>query len=242
MLPEPLRSLCRPWPGTCQICGTWPTATLCASCVVRFAPARLRCGACARPLTGERCLACVGAPPSPDGPTRCVVAVDYGYPWDRLMARFKFQGEAGWARPFARLMLQADGAAEALGASDWIAPIPLTPARLAERGHHPPWELTRAITRLMPRPRCADALQRIGEGPSQHSLGRAERLRNLVGAFVVPEARRKLLQGARVVLIDDVTTTGATLLAAAMALRAAGVAHVDAVVFARTPSPGEAPA
>ena len=171
--------------------------------------------------------------------TACAVAVDYAYPWDRLIARFKFQGEPGWAQPFAGLMLDAPGATDLLDSADWIAPVPLTPARLAERGHHPPWELAKALARLHPRPALADALTRLSDGPAQHRLARQERLRNLRGAFAVPLDGLQRLRDARVLLVDDVTTTGATLAAAAQALRAAGAARVDALVFARTPAPHE---
>lgn len=225
------------WPGACHVCGRWPTAPVCAACIARFAQPLPRCPGCAAPLAGDRCTACVAHPAAPGGPDRCVVAVDYRYPWDALIARLKFHGDTGWAGPFADLMLRAPGARELLDGCDCIAPVPLTPARLAERGQHTPWELVKALVRRHPRPARADALARLSDGPAQHRLARAERLRNLAGAFVVPPQRLAALAGRRVLLVDDVTTTGATLLAAAQALRAAGVSGVDALVFARTPGP-----
>ncbi len=234
------------WPSACHVCARWPTAPLCAACVARFASPLARCPRCAAPWAQGFCAACVSSPPPADGPGRCIVAVDYGYPWDTLIAGFKFRGQAGWAGPFADLMLRADGASALMQDCELIAPVPLTPARVASRGHHAPWELAKALARNPAAPRsaparlCADALVRLSEGPPQHRLGRAERLRNLAGAFAVPPQRATALAGLRVLLIDDVTTTGATLLAAAGALRAAGAAGVDALVFARTPAPGEA--
>ncbi len=230
------------WPSACQVCGQWPATPLCEACIARFAPPSPRCRGCAAPLTAGFCTACAAHPRAPDGPADCVVAVDYGYPWDALIARFKFRGEAGWAGPFAQLMLHAPGARDLLDGCDWVAPVPLTASRLATRGHHPPWELVKALCRGHPRPRSADALVRLSDGPPQHRLARAERLRNLAGAFAVPPQRLAAMAGARVLLVDDVTTTGATLVAAAQALHAAGVARVDALVFARTPAPGDPPA
>ena len=84
-----------------------------------------------------------------------------------------------------------------------------------------------------------DILTRLSDGPAQHRLARQERLRNLRGAFTAPIESLSQLRDARVLLVDDVTTTGATLAAAAQALRAAGAARVDALVFARTPAPRE---
>jgi ComF family protein len=234
------------WPSSCHVCGAWPTTTLCAACVARFLNPLPRCPRCAMPLAQGFCTGCVACPPPPEGPDRCVVAVDYGHPWEGLIASFKFRGQAGWAGPFAALMHRAEGACELVQGCDLIAPVPLTAARLAARGHHAPWELAKALARQHagahgpPARLCADALVRLSDGPPQHRLGRAERLRNLAGAFAVPPRRATALAGRRVLLIDDVTTTGATLLAAARALRAVGVAGVDALVFARTPAPGEA--
>ncbi len=226
------------WPSQCRVCGQWPARPLCTACRQRFAPVRPRCPHCAAPLDGASPCPCLTQPVEP-ALTACAVGVDYAYPWDRLIARFKFQGEPGWAQPFAKLMLDAPGAIALLDGADWIAPVPLTPARLAERGHHPPWELAKAIARLHPRPLRADILTRLSDGPAQHRLARQERLRNLRGAFTAPIESLSRLRDTRVLLVDDVTTTGATLAAAAQALRAAGAARVDALVFARTPAPRE---
>jgi ComF family protein len=236
----------RNWPSACHVCGRWPSAPLCAACVARFTRTDVPCPRCAAPLSQGLCTGCVTSPPAPDSPRRCIAAVDYGYPWQALIAAFKFRGQAGWADPFADLMLRADGACALVQGCDLIAPVPLTAARLADRGHHAPWELAKAVARRhatatrASTPLCADALVRLSDGPPQHRLGRAERLRTLNGAFAVPAHRATTVSGRRVLLIDDVTTTGATLLAASRALHAAGAASVDALVFARTPAPQEA--
>ncbi len=226
------------WPSQCRVCGQWPARPICTACRQRFAPIRPRCPLCAAPLEGASPCPCL-AHPVESALAACSVAVDYAYPWDRLIARFKFQGEPGWAQPFAGLMLDAPCATTLLDGADWIAPVPLTPTRLTERGHHPPWELVKALARLHPRPALANTLVRLSDGLAQHRLARRERLRNLQGAFTVPIDGLPRLRSARVLLVDDVTTTGATLAAAAQALRAAGAARVDALVFARTPAPHE---
>jgi predicted amidophosphoribosyltransferase len=83
-------------------------------------------------------------------------------------------------------------------------------------------------------------LLRTRDTPSQRSLPRAERLANLVGAFAVEPLRAKELRGQRVVLIDDVMTSGASLHMAARVLRQAGVANVSALVLARTETGSDA--
>ena len=78
-------------------------------------------------------------------------------------------------------------------------------------------------------------LLRLQTTDAQSGLPRAQRLRNLQGVFAIEPGRAASLRGQRVVLLDDVMTTGATLHAAALALREAGAAHITAVVLARTP-------
>ena len=97
-------------------------------------------------------------------------------------------------------------------------------------------ELVKALRTLQPGSPAglADALVRLGDAPDQHSLPREQRLRNLRGAFAAHPDHVAQLQGRRVLLIDDVSTTGTTLRSAAMALRQAGAADVNALVIART--------
>jgi predicted amidophosphoribosyltransferase len=115
-------------------------------------------------------------------------------------------------------------------AADVITYIPPDPARLLVRGYHPAERLARELAN---RWSLADAalLVRAGTTPSARQVGlaRADRLRNARGAFVAVAATPK-----RVLLVDDVYTTGATVAAAATALRRAGAVDVDVVTFART--------
>ena len=169
----------------------------------------------------------------------CIAAVDYAYPWDALIARFKFRQEPGWAGPFARQMLQNTLARTLLSQCDLIAPVPLAPARLAERGYNQAWELVKALRRRCSPdarpPALADALVRLIEAPAQHRLSREQRLRNLQGVFAAHPLHARRLHDRHVLLVDDVTTTGATLQAAAQALVQAGATRVSALVFAHTP-------
>jgi len=230
------------WPATCQACGRWPASPVCDACAARFAPPRARCTGCgSRHLPqGDRCPDCASAT-TPSSLTACLAALDYAYPWDRLIARFKFEGEVGWAAVFARFMARAPGASAMLQGADLVTPVPLTARRVAERGHHPPWELIKALHALTPLPRHPALLMRLAEVPDQHSLPRARRLHNLAGVFAAHPLHAPRLRGRRVLLVDDVTTTGATLQTAARALRQAGAAQVDALVLARTPGALEPP-
>lgn len=163
----------------------------------------------------------------------CVAAVRYDYPWDALLARLKFQDEPGWAGPLAQLLERTGQDCGLLAACDALVPVPLSPRRLAERGYNQAWELARRLDR----PALPRALLRCVDSAPQHTLDRAERLIHLHGAFMVHPAWLDRVRGRRLLLIDDVVTTGATLQAAASALVQAGAASVDALVLAATPAP-----
>ena len=223
----------RKLPSQCAVCATWPAERLCDACMAQFARPQTRCMTCALPLHGGavQCGRCILHAPLLQ---RCVAAVDYGYPWAGVLAQFKFRGDPGWAPALARLMRSAPWAEPLLEQADVLIPVPLAKQRLSERGFNQAWELAR---QLQPDKAQAHLLLRVRAGEDQHVLGRSARLRNLHGAFVIDPLRRAELEAKRVLLIDDVMTTGATLHAAAAALHAAGVATVSALVLARVDDP-----
>lgn len=235
-LARPLQRL----PGTCQVCHRWPAQPICERCVARHVPAQARCQTCARPLVGDtqRCGECLTRPGGPVL-SACVAAVDYAYPWDGLIARFKFRDEPGLAGPMAALMREAPGASELLAHADLIVPIPVSRDRLAQRGYNQAWELVKALKQgggTGTAQAWPDVLERHGDTPDQHSLGKDQRARNLTSAFGPATRHAERLRGANVVLIDDVSTTGTTLRSAASALISAGARNVSALVLARTRS------
>lgn len=217
----------------CEVCRQWADAALCAHCVSRFAAAVPRCGRCGLRL-GLPAPACGGclrdAPPF----EQTVCAADYAFPWDALIAAFKFQGRPELATPLAERLLAAVRASPA-PLPGLVVPVPLAPARLAERGYNQAWELARRLASALGVAADARLLWRPADSPHQADLGRAERQRNLRSAFMVDPRRRSELRGARVALVDDVMTTGATAREAAAALLRGGVAVVDVWVVARTP-------
>ncbi len=225
-------------PSRCAVCHSWPQAPLCEDCISHFAQPLERCSTCALPLpattwasaptTGRRCGACLKSPPPLD---LCLSATAYAWPWVDLIAQLKFHGQPGWARTLGSLMLNAPWVEDTLAQADCVVPIPLSAERLAERGYNQSLLLAHQISAAKTQ---AELLLRTRHTPSQRTLPRAQRLANLTGAFAIDPLRMAEVRGQRVVLVDDVMTSGASLHTAALALREAGARHISAVVLART--------
>jgi ComF family protein len=157
--------------------------------------------------------------------------VAYAYPWSNLVADFKFRDQTGLTRAFATLLRATPWVEPALDAADLLLPMPLSSAKLARRGYN---QALLLALELSPAKVKREILLRIQDTPAQHTLKRAQRLNALDHAFAVDPLKADQVQGMRVVIVDDVMTTGASLYAAARVLRAAGASHVTGLVFART--------
>ena len=207
---------------------------VCEPCVTRFAQPVWRCTGCALALkTGisadiKRCGACIVKPPPWD---ECLAAVSYEFPWNNCIASYKFGNNPAWAKVFSLLLNSTSSIEQAVDRADLLIPVPLSTARLQHRGYNQALELCKHLSSDNT---DAHLLLRIKDTLTQSTLSRSERLKNVKTAFAIEPLRTKELQGKRIVLVDDVMTSGATLFAAAAALRQAGAAHITAVVFART--------
>ena len=218
-------------PAQCTVCHAWPARPVCAACLERFAPPCERCLGCALPVVPglTRCGACVLRPPPLDA---CHAAVNYAWPWSELIARWNFHQTPGWARPLSALLLHTPGVTLALAEAELLIPMPLSAERLRARGFNQALGLARCLD---PHKVQAQLLLRVRDTTAQNLLTRAERQRNVRDAFAVEPLRSGELPGRRIMLVDDVMTSGASLHAAARTLRAAGAQHITAVVVARTP-------
>lgn len=204
-----------------------------------FPPVCLGCGLLLRrgaSTTLPLCLDCTAEhEPLPPDRTVCdrIAAVHaYGGPLLRALHRLKFHGQPAWAGPLGATLAASPTLRQGW---DAVVPIPLHPRRLRERGYNQAALLARHARRQQGRPRPAIRprwLARIRCTAAQHRLPAEARQANLHGAFAVrcPSDVR----GHRILLIDDVTTTGATFRAAREALYAAGAAEVGALALLRT--------
>jgi len=227
-------------PPRCLACPA-PVASpghLCAECwaAMEFidAPICVRCGWPFDYDHGEDvlCAACMGRAPAFDA-ARAVFRYDDAS--RRLILALKHGDRLEGAPAFARWMVRAGG--ELLAKCDLVVPVPLHRRRLFWRRYNQAAVLAQAIAREIGLDYDPLVLVRQRATPSQGGLNRAQRRRNVRGAFACPPNRADRLGGRRVALIDDVMTTGATVEACARVLKRHGAAEVVVVTLARVVQP-----
>lgn len=182
-------------------------------------PTALMCPACA-PLL-ER-------PTSGRAPGSAAAAFLYGGPLADGLLRLKYAGRSELARPLGALLAHEAGAYA--GLVDRVIPVALHPSRLRARGYNQSALIARPVARALGVPLDTSSLRRLRPTRDQAGLPRSERRANVCAAFA---CRRSRTPGTRVLLIDDVVTTGATLAAARSALRDAGFDEVRTLALAR---------
>jgi ComF family protein len=211
--------------GSCYLCRGAASAILCAACEADLPRlAGPRCPRCALDSPrGELCGRCLTEAPHYDA---TVAALAYQFPADALVHALKFRGELALAGFLGKEILRNISLVEI----DCVVPVPLSAARLRERGYNHAGELARAIA---PRKLELALCERSRDTPPQMDLAFDERRRNVRGAFRCTRA----IAGASVAVVDDVMTTGATLNEVAKTLKDAGAARVVNWVLARTSRP-----
>jgi predicted amidophosphoribosyltransferase len=201
-----IHQLNRP-PSVCHICHAWPSQPLCVPCVERFAQPKRRCPSCALTHSPGQ-ISCRNCAEHPSPLDACVAAVSYDFPWTDCIARFKFMSEPSLGRNLANLMRHAPWIEPALEAASLVIPMPLTLARLRERGYNQALELARY---LAPGKTNTHTLLRCGDSAHQVGATRETRLAQVSDTFWLAPPYANLVRGQRIVLLDDVMTTGASL-------------------------------
>ena len=209
-------------PQRCLVCGRFGAA-LHEGCLEALPAAALpRCIRCWAPGPRSPCGACLAAPPAFEALRTPYLFVG---PARRALLEAKFRGVSALLEPLG------DAAAEAVPRGwvlDAVVPIPLHPARKRRRGFNQAELLARRVASRLELPLRPELLRRVRATEPQTGLGAEQRASNIDGAFAVVGE-----PPAAVLLVDDVSTTGATLAAVARALRAAGAERAYALAVAR---------
>ena len=239
------------FPGICLLCRrrSRRDVDLCGECEAALERNERACPVCAEPTspgstTGEICGSCIVAPP----PWAATVApFTYSPPLSRVVEGLKSGNGLREARILGGMLapaIQARYRGDVL--PDALIPMPLSRRRRRQRGYNQAELLAAVICREINRPVLKGRLVRLRHAPPQRTLPRSARLRNVRGAFDVrPPFRERVFARTaeampkRIALVDDVTTTGATVRAASETLRAAGVEEVHVWVAAKTVGPGD---
>jgi len=216
------------FPPTCVGCrarGTW----LCPACLRSVEALRLPvCAVCHQPVEDAAPHACRAA----GAALVTVSAVGvYAGPLRSAVHALKYEGRHAIASTLAPLLAERVGPRVVAG--DVLVAIPLHPTRQRERGYNQSAVVAAELARLLPLEPAPSALRRTRATADQVTLSREQRATNVRGAFAV---RAEDVRDRRVWLLDDVYTTGATLRAAAVALRAAGAREIRGAVVAMTRS------
>jgi len=191
------------------------------------------CAACGFPFDwppgeGALCGPCAARAPAFDTARSAFV---YAPESRRLILSLKHGGRVDGLAAFGGWMHRAGR--DMLAEADCLVPVPLHPRRLRQRRFNQLLLLAQSVARLSGVACDAHILMRRRPTPSQGGQSAKGRRRNVAGAFAVREAAKPRIKDARLILIDDVYTTGATLEACARALKRAGAARVDALTLAR---------
>ena len=187
------------------------------------------CPRCGLPgLDGGCCAACEREKPAYDA---TLALYDFVFPVDAMVHALKYRHRLSMASFFGAALAAR---AQDFGAhADLILPMPLHPRRLAERGFNQAVELARPLARVRGLPLGLAVVSKLRDIPAQAGLDREARLRNPRGVFECDMS----LHGQRVIVVDDVMTTGATLGELARTLKRQGASWVGNLVVARTPAP-----
>ncbi len=212
---------------------------VCGCCWARLAllPAP-RCVRCGHPTWGRTpCRWCAALPPFVRaGRSVCWATAGSGR---AIVHALKYAGWANVADGMAARMARLDWPPDVLEERAAVVPVPLAASKARQRGYNQCERLAHALAAHWHVPVWSDALARTRETRTQTRLGPDERAGNVRGAFLASRAARAELRGAHVVLVDDVVTTGATLVACAAALRDGGARVVSFVTFGRAPALGD---
>jgi ComF family protein len=226
-------------PTSCIGCKEFQTATICQKCRKRLNDCQIhRCAQCAIPTVPNQrnhlCIDCMIKKPSYDS-TLCLES--YGGFLTEAIHSYKYQHQIAIAHGLmdAWLEIHPKGLQNSEPV-DWILPIPMSQQKLHQRGFNQSWELCKIFSKKLKIKTNWKILNRIHIDGNQATSSKKERAQRLINVFSINPNKIELIKNKRIVLIDDVMTTGATLSVVAKLLKDFGAQSVHNWVILRTPN------
>lgn len=218
------------YPPFCCACGRGGDSHLCAKCVeeIRFIDLQ-HCLTCGTPTDKTTCPECEGREYAFE---RAASVGEYQGVLTKAIHAFKYDNRVALADKLAELMALGYANARFRERIDLVVPVPIHRSRLVERGFNQSEELAVRFCRLKRLPYRKDVLIKTQKTPHQVELSQDMRYSNVKGVFTA--GNREVIRGKRILLIDDVFTTGSTLSESAQVLMDAGAAGVYAYTLARS--------
>ena len=223
-------------PGQCvACCAGFRGQGLCPECLGALPYNHQHCRQCALPLAfaPDRpvlCGECLKHPPSFD---RVITPLRYQFPVNRLISRYKYSHQRSLGNPLIGVLITAVNvhlSNTPMLRPDILVPSPMHPAKQRKRGFNQAEDIAERLSTAIGVPWSVTLVRRQHSGTAQSGLNRQQRLANLRGAFEITDR-----PPARIAIIDDVVTTGATARTLAHALKTAGATEVEVWALARTP-------
>lgn len=218
--------------GTCILCGehTNRITDLCKACQRSLPWIEHHCRYCGEPLSGESdiCMACIQNRPSFSS---SFVPLVYQYPIDGLIQQYKNHARLSYGCVLGELMVDYLAPHQTRLSDTIVVPVALHPSKFRQRGFNQAMMLAETVAESLGNT-VVNALIRTRATNEQKRLDQKQRRRNMRGAFIA-----RPLNGERILLVDDVVTTGATVEAATQALIGAGASEVIITAVAKTPVP-----
>jgi len=226
-------------PTSCIGCKEFQTATICQKCRKRLKDSQIyRCAQCAIPKAPNEknhlCFDCLKKKPSYDA-TICLDS--YGGFLTEAIHSYKYQYQIAIAHGLLDAWLEIHPKnIHDRQSVDWILPIPMSQTKLHQRGFNQSWELCKIFSKKLKIKTNWKILNRIHIDGNQATASKQERAQRLLNVFSISPNKIELIKNKRIVLIDDVMTTGATLSVVAELLKDFGAQSVHNWVILRTPN------
>lgn len=224
-------------PTVCMVCENTQSKLLCANCLTKIKERgyiqKYLCAICGIPIAPHQsiCKACLVDPPNYDS----TFYIDsYDGVLQNAMHALKYQQRLACAVGFAYLWNQSAKILDSENSIDFLLPVPLSQQKLAARGFNQSWEIAKNLCLAQQIQRVPNALLRIDNGASQVGRNKANRKKAVHDQFYINRDWLRCFENKRIVLFDDVMTTGATINSIASLLKNHGAKHVSAWLILRT--------